>query len=148
MTGSTDRRSPDPAAFAAAIVTGDIVPLASDAVLPPGLPFSDGVRVGRLVILSGQIGVRPGTLELVPGGIAAEARQVLENLRLVLAAHGLGLTDVVRVQVMLADMAEWPTFNDVYRTVFAPPWPARSAFGANGLALGARVEIEVFAVAP
>ena len=139
---------PAPDVLAAAIGTGDVVPLASDAVLPPGLPFSDGVRVGRLVILSGQIGVRPGTLDLVPGGIAAEARQVLENLRLVLAAHGLALKDVVRVQVMLADMAEWPAFNDVYRSVFAPPWPARSAFGANGLALGARVEIEVFAVAP
>jgi len=119
--------------------------LQSGAVLPDTVPFSDGVRLGNLVILSGQIGNRPGTLELVEGGIAAEAHQVLENVRTVLAAHGLSLRDVVRVQVMLADMADWPRFNDIYREFFSPPWPARSAFGANGLALGARAEVEVFA---
>jgi reactive intermediate/imine deaminase len=138
-------------AFGAAIVeaagaAGDIEVLRSDAVLPEGLPFSDGVRVGRLVLLSGQIGVKPGTLQLVAGGLEAEARQTLDNIARVLAAHGLSLRDVVRVQVMLADMAEWPKFNDIYREFFSPPWPARSAFGASGLALGARVEIEAFAV--
>lgn len=125
----------------------DIEHLRSDAVLPDNLPFSDGVRVGNLIILSGQVGNRPGTLEIVQGGIVSEARQVLENVRAVLAAHGLALRDVVRVQVMLADMADWPGFNEIYREFFAPPWPARSAFGANGLALGARVEVEVFAAA-
>jgi 2-iminobutanoate/2-iminopropanoate deaminase len=120
--------------------------LRSNAVLPKDLPFADGVRVGDFVIFSGQLGTRPGTLELVPGGIEAEARQTLENLRLTLAEYGLSLRDVVRVQVMLADMADWPKFNDVYREFFSEPWPARSAFGAHGLALNARVEIEVFAV--
>lgn len=120
--------------------------LQSNAVLPANLPFSDGVRVGDVVMLSGQLGSKPGTLELVPGGIEAEARRTLENLRLTLAEHGLTLRDVVRVQVMLADMAEWPKFNDVYREFFSEPWPARCAFGTNGLALGARVEIEAFAV--
>ncbi len=125
----------------------EIAYLQSATVLPDNLPFSDGVRVGNLIILSGQVGNRPGTLEIVQGGIAAEARQVLENVRAVLAAHGLSLRDVVRVQVMLADMADWPGFNEIYREFFSPPWPARSAFGANGLALGARVEVEVFAAA-
>ena len=125
----------------------DIAYLKSNVVLPDTVPFSGGVRLGNLVILSGQIGNRPGTLELVEGGIAAEARQMLENVRAVLAAHGLSLRDVVRVQVMLADMTDWPRFNDIYREFFSPPWPARSAFGANGLALGARVEVEVFAAA-
>ena len=120
--------------------------LQSNAVLPRNLPFSDGVRVGDFVIFSGQLGTRPGTLDLVPGGIEPEARQTLENLRLTLAEYGLALRDVVRVQVMLADMAEWQKFNDVYREFFSEPWPARCAFGANGLALNARVEIEVFAV--
>jgi reactive intermediate/imine deaminase len=124
----------------------DIEHLQSKAVLPANLPFADGVRVGNLVLLSGQIGVTPGTLELVEGGIEAEARQTIENLRLTLAAHGLSLRDVVRIQVMLADMAEWPCFNEVYREFFSAPWPARSAFGSNGLAFGARVEIEAFAV--
>jgi reactive intermediate/imine deaminase len=125
----------------------DIEHLKSNTVLPDTVPFSDGVRLGNLVILSGQIGNKPGTLELVQGGISAEARQVLENVRAVLAAHGLTLRDVVRVQVMLADMADWPRFNDIYCEFFSPPWPARSAFGAHGLALGARVEVEVFVAA-
>ncbi len=120
--------------------------LRSNAVLPKDLPFSDGVRVGDFVIFSGQIGTTPGTLELVSGGIEAKARQTLENLRMTLAEYGLSLRDVVRVQVMLAEMADWPKFNDVYREFFSEPWPARSAFGANGLALNARVEIEAFAV--
>ena len=121
--------------------------LKSNAVLPPELPFSDGVRVGGLVILSGQIGVVPGSLKLVEGGIVSEARQTFENIRLTLQAHGLTLRDVVRVQIMLADMADWPRFNEVYREFFSEPWPARSAFGAHGLALGARVEVEAFAAA-
>ena len=120
--------------------------LRSRAVNPPGLPFPDGVRVGELVFLSGQIGIRPGTLELPPGGIEAETRQLFENLRLILQTHGLVLADVVRVQVMLADMSEWQRFNAVYLEFFPDAAPARSAFGANGLALNARVEIEVFAV--
>jgi reactive intermediate/imine deaminase len=124
----------------------DVEVLRSGAVLPGGLPFPDGVRVGNLVMMSGQIGIRPGTLDLVPGGIEPETRQTFENLRLTLAAHGLSLKDIVRVQVMLADMAEWPRFNAVYLEFFPDAAPARSAFGATGLALGARVEVEVFAV--
>jgi 2-iminobutanoate/2-iminopropanoate deaminase len=120
--------------------------LRSNAVLSKGLPFPDGVRVGDLVILSGQIGIKPGTLDLAPGGIEAEARQTFENLRLTLAAHGLLLSDIVRVQVMLADMGEWQRFNKIYLEYFPDAAPARSAFGASGLALGARVEIEAFAV--
>lgn len=124
----------------------EIEVLRSDAVLPRGLPFPDGVRVGDLLILSGQIGVKPGTLELAPGGVAGETRQVFENLKRILAAHGGSLKDIVRVQVMLADMGEWQRFNAIYLEFFPDAAPARSAFGANGLALGARVEIEVFAV--
>ena len=124
----------------------DVEVLRSNAVLPANLPFPDGVRVGNLVMLSGQIGVAPGTLTLVPGGIEGETRRTFENLRLTLQAHGMTLRDIVRVQVMLADMAEWPSFNQVYLEFFPDAAPARSAFGANGLALGARVEVEVFAV--
>lgn len=120
--------------------------LRSNAVLPANLPFPDGVRIDNFVILSGQIGVKPGTLALVDGGIESEARQTFDNLRLTLEAHGMKLSDIVRVQVMLADMSEWQTFNKVYLEFFPDAAPARSAFGANGLALGARVEIEAFAV--
>ncbi len=120
--------------------------LDSGKVLPKGeLPFSEAVRVGDMLYLSGQIGVKPGTLELVEGGMAAEAKQALANIRTTLEAHGWAMSDVVKCTVMLADMKEWPAFNEVYKTAFTPPYPARSALGANGLALGARVEVECIA---
>ena len=115
----------------------------SGRVLPATLPFPEGTAVGGVVFLSGQLGNVPGTLTLVEGGIAAEARQALENIATILRGQGLGLEKLVRCTVMLADMAEWPAFNAVYAVFFAGhPLPARSAFGCNGLALGARVEIE------
>lgn len=116
----------------------------SDA-LPPDLPFSEAVRVGNLYFLSGQLGIKPGTMALVEGGIEAEARQTMENIATVLKANGLSMNDVVKCTVMLADMSEWGTFNEVYRSFFTPPYPARSAFGANGLGLGARAEVECIA---
>lgn len=122
--------------------------LNSGKVLPANLPFSEAVRVGDVVFLSGQMGIVPGTLTLAPGGLKAETRQALENLRAILEAHGLSLEHVVRCTVMLADIAEWPAFNEVYREYFAAPYPARSAFGVSGLALGGRVELECVAEAP
>ena len=121
--------------------------LNSGRVLPASLPFSEAVRVGDTVFLSGQMGIVPGTMTLAPGGVKAETRQALENLRTILEAHGLSLKHVVRCSVMLADMADWPAFNEVYREFFEAPFPARSAFGVNGLALGGRVEIECIAEA-
>jgi 2-iminobutanoate/2-iminopropanoate deaminase len=120
--------------------------LNSGKVTPTTLPFSEAVRVGDTLYLSGQVGIRLGTLELAPGGIAGEARQTLENIRTTLETHGYTLRDVVKCTVMLADIAEWSAFNEVYRSFFAPPYPARSAFGTSGLALGARVEVECIAV--
>lgn len=110
-----------------------------------GPPFSEAVRHGDTLHLSGQIGTLPGTMKLVPGGLVPEARQTLTNIRDTLRAYGLDLGDVVKCTVMLADMQEWPAFNAVYREFFVPPFPARSAFGAAGLALGARVEVECIA---
>ena len=104
------------------------------------------MRVGNTLYLSGQIGIQPGTLNLVAGGIQAEARQTLENIKTTLETHGYAMRDVVKCTVMLADIAEWATFNEVYKTYFSPPYPARSALGANGLAMGARVEVECLAV--
>jgi reactive intermediate/imine deaminase len=120
--------------------------LNSGKVVPTTLPFSEAVRVGDTLYLSGQVGIKPGTLELAPGGIEGEARQTLDNIRTTLEAHGYALRDVVKCTVMLADIAEWAAFNEVYRSFFSPPYPARSALGANGLALGARVEVECIAV--
>jgi 2-iminobutanoate/2-iminopropanoate deaminase len=122
--------------------------LNSGRVFPPGLPLSEAARVGNLLLLSGQLGLLPGTMQLAPGGLAAETRQALDNIRTVLEAHGASLRDVVKCTVLLADVAEWAAFNEVYRTYFPePPQPARSAFGVS-LALGARVEIEAIAALP
>ena len=113
------------------------------------LPFSEAVRTGDLLFLAGQIGNVPGKLELVPGGMAAEAEQVMQNVKAVLERHGAGMGDVVKVTVFLADMKDWPAFNKVYVTYFPDgKYPARSAFGADGLALGALVEVECIAYDP
>jgi len=124
-------------------MSADIERFNSGHTLPLSLPFSEGTAVGGLVFLSGQLGNVPGTLTLVEGGIEAETRQALNNILTVLQAQGLGLANLLRCTVMLADIAEWPAFNAVYSEFFTDqPMPARSAFGCNGLALGARVEIE------
>ena len=115
------------------------------AVLPEGLPFSEAVRVGNTLYLSGQVGIVPGSLELVDGGLPAEARQTMENIAAMLEAHGYAMRDVVKCTVMLTDMSRWAEFNDIYVTYFSAPYPARSAIGATGLALGAEVEVECIA---
>jgi 2-iminobutanoate/2-iminopropanoate deaminase len=109
------------------------------------LPFSEAVRVGSTLYLSGQVGNVPGTTELVPGGIAAETRQSLDNIKAILERNGSSMDRVAKCTVFLVDIAEWPEMNEVYRTYFSNP-PARSALAASGLALGARVEIECIAV--
>ncbi len=114
------------------------------AEIPRRVPFSEAVRVGRLLYLSGQIGIDK-TGNVVPGGITAETHQAMENIRLTLEKHGSSLDRIIKVTVMLADMSEWEKMNEVYVTFFKDHLPARSAFGTSGLALGARVEIECIA---
>ena len=109
-----------------------------------GLPFSEAVRAGNLLFLSGQLGTGADD-KLVPGGIQPETRQALENIRAVLERHGSSLDRVIKCTAMLADMKEWAAMNEVYVTFFPKHLPARSAFGATGLALGARMELECIA---
>ena len=110
------------------------------------LPFSEAVRVGDMLYLSGQLGNKPdGTL---PQGIEAQARQTMDNIGAVLKRSNLDFGDVVKCTVMLDNMADWPAFNKVYVTYFPDgKFPARSAFGADGLALGALLEVECWAYA-
>jgi reactive intermediate/imine deaminase len=110
-----------------------------------GLPFSAAVRVDKLLFLSGNLGNIPGTMNLAEGGIQGETRQTLENIKANLELFGSSMDKVVKCTVFLADMSEWGAMNEVYKTYFVNP-PARSALGANGLALGARTEIECIAV--
>ena len=119
--------------------------LTSETTASMNLPFSDAVRVGHLLFLSGQIGNIPGTTDLAAGGIQGEARQTMENIRAVLEANGSSMDRVIKATVMLADIAEWPAFNEVYVTYFPGDKPARSAFAGSGLAFGARCEVEVIA---
>ena len=109
------------------------------------LPFSSAVRVDNLLFLSGMLGNQPGTSQLAEGGIQGETRQTLENIKRVVEHFGSSMDRVVKCTVFLADIAEWGAMNEVYRTYFPNP-PARSALGASGLALDARVEIECIAV--
>ena len=109
------------------------------------LPFSTAVRVDNTIYLSGNIGNLPGTLELAEGGIRGETRQVMENIKSALALADATMDDIVKCTVFIQNMDEWPAMNEVYVTYF-DKMPARSAVGANGLALGALVEIECIAV--
>ncbi len=111
------------------------------------LPFSAAVRAGKLLFLSGSIGIDPATGQLAPGGIQAETRQTLENIKASVERYGTSMDRVVKCTVFLADMAEWGAMNEAYREYFPNP-PARSALGASGLALSARVEIECIAAMP
>ena len=109
------------------------------------LPFSDAVRVGDMLYLSGKIGNIPGTRNLAEGGIAGETGQALENIKASLEKYGSSMDEVVKCTVFMADIDEWGAMNEVYITYFPVNPPARSALGASGLALNSRVEIECFA---
>lgn len=111
------------------------------------LPFSAAVRVGDTLYLSGMIGNVPGTMELAPGGIQGQTRQALENIKATLEHVGSSMDNVVKCTVFLADMSEWQAMNEIYVTFF-DKMPARSAFGANGLALDGKLEIECIATMP
>lgn len=107
------------------------------------LPFSEAVKVGDMLYLSGQIGMVDGK---VPDGIEAQTKATMDAIADVLKRNGRSMDDVVKCTVMLDDMADWPAFNKVYVTYFKPGrLPARSAFGADGLALGAKLEVECMA---
>ena len=110
-----------------------------------GLPYSDAVVVNGLVFLAGTVGTPPGTRELVPGGVVAETRQALENVKANLAAHGSSMDRVVKCTVFLADIKDFEAMNSVYRDYFPASKPARTTVGVAGLPLGARVEIDCIA---
>jgi 2-iminobutanoate/2-iminopropanoate deaminase len=109
-------------------------------------PYSQGIESGSLVFTSGQVGVDPATGKLVEGGVEAETRRTLENLRAILAAAGSRLEDVVKVTIFLADLQEFKAFNAVYAEYFPAQPPARTTVGVAALPASARVEIDAIAV--
>lgn len=140
LAGCTPRESPHAPAPAQFLNTSQS--------LERGLPFSEAVRAGEFLFIAGQIGDDPATGRPAAGGIKPEARQALEHVKTILERNGASLADVVKCTVFLTDINEWSAFNEVYREFFSEPFPARSALGASGLALGARVELECIAYQP
>ena len=114
---------------------------------PSDMPFSEAVRAGDLLFISGQVG-SDYLGNLVEGGIKAESNQVMRNIRDIVYRSGLTMNDVVKCTVFLADVAQWGDFNEIYQSFFTKPYPARSALGANGIALGAALEVECIAAYP
>jgi 2-iminobutanoate/2-iminopropanoate deaminase len=110
-------------------------------------PYSQAVRTETMVYTAGQIGLDPATREIVSGGVEAETRQVLNNLKQVLEAANSGLSYVVKTTVFLRDMADFPKMNEVYAEFFTESHPARSTVAVAALPKGAAVEIETVALA-
>lgn len=110
---------------------------------PPGmtLPFSEAVRAGDMLYLAGMVGT-DASGKLVAGGIGPETKQVMDNIGAALTKHGASFDRVVQCTVALADIKEWPAFNEAYKPYFKAHFPARMAYAASGLALGARVEVQ------
>ncbi len=108
-------------------------------------PYSQAVRTESVVYTAGQIGLDPGTMEVVSGGIEAETRQVLNNLKQVLEAASSGLNYVVKTTVFLRDMDDFPKMNAVYAS-FLTGKPARSTVEVKGLPKNVRIEIDAIAV--
>jgi reactive intermediate/imine deaminase len=119
--------------------------LDSGKVYPRNVPLAEAVRIDKTLLLSGQIGIQPGTLKLVPGGLKEETRQTMDNIKTTLEAHGYSMRDLVKCTVMLADISRWGEFNEIYKTYFTDRFPARSALGVTGLAIGAQVEVDCIA---
>ncbi|MGY6519927.1 MAG: RidA family protein [Lysobacteraceae bacterium] len=109
-------------------------------------PYSQAMRAGDTVYLSGQIPFRPDTMELVEGDIAEEARQVFANLKAVCEAAGGDLSSLVRVGIYLTDLGDFEAVNAVMAEVFAQPYPARSTIQVAALPRGARVEVDAVMV--
>jgi 2-iminobutanoate/2-iminopropanoate deaminase len=108
-------------------------------------PYSQAVRAGQLLFLSGQVALDPATGQMVDGGIAEQTRRVFENLGAVLQAGGRSFADVVRTTVFLADMNDFAAMNEVYGQYFKEPYPARATVQVARLPKDARVEIDLIA---
>jgi 2-iminobutanoate/2-iminopropanoate deaminase len=108
-------------------------------------PYSQAIRVGQLLFLSGQVALDPATGQMLDGDAAAQTRRVMQNLAAVLEAAGLSFADVARTTIYLADMADFATVNEVYGSYFSEPFPARATVQVARLPRDARVEIDAIA---
>ncbi|WP_017940595.1 MULTISPECIES: RidA family protein [unclassified Thioalkalivibrio] len=111
-------------------------------------PYSQAVRTGDTLYLSGQIPLDPATMELVGGGIEAQIRQVFANLQAVLEAAGSSTADIAKLNIFLTDLTHFPLVNEIMSEVFGEPYPARAAIGVAALPKGAQVEMDAIAFCP
>jgi len=111
-------------------------------------PYSQGVRVGDLVFLSGQIPLDPTTMSVVEGDIRQQAEQVMKNMAAVAAAAGGSLDDSVKLTIFLTDLSDFTVVNEVMAEYFQPPFPARSTVQVAGLPRGVAIEIEAILSLP
>jgi len=109
-------------------------------------PYSQALLVGNTLYISGQLGIDPATGKLVDGGTAAQTKQALKNIMAILMEVNMSMHNIAQVQVFLADIADFAAVNEVYKTFFAEPYPARAAIQAAALPAGGSVEISVTAV--
>ncbi len=149
---SCEPPSPPPDAVAASAVGTAQEGPRREVIRPEGVPglrfFSPAIRTGDLIFLSGAVGAKPGTLELVEGGTGPETTMALTHLQTVLQAAGADMGDVVKCTVFIADIDDFTEMNEAYAAFFPEDPPARSTVAVSGLAIGASVEIECIAVAP
>ncbi|WP_018138636.1 MULTISPECIES: RidA family protein [Thioalkalivibrio] len=111
-------------------------------------PYSQAVRAGDTLYLSGQIPLDPATMELVDGGIEDQIRRVFDNLKAVLEAAGADFSDIAKLNIFLIDLTHFPLVNKIMSEVFAEPYPARAAIGVAALPKGAQVEMDAIAWCP
>jgi 2-iminobutanoate/2-iminopropanoate deaminase len=109
-------------------------------------PYSQALLAGNTLYISGQLGINPATGTLAGGGTAAQARQAMENIMAILMDQNMSLHNVVQVQVFLTDIGDFKAVNEVYKTFFTEPYPARAAFQVAALPASAKIEILATAV--
>lgn len=114
----------------------------------PIAPYSQGIKVNGFLFVSGQIGLNPTTRKLVEGGTEAEAQQIMENIRAILAAGGAKMEDIVSTTIYLKNIDDFQKMNEIYGKYFTGNFPTRSTVGVNSLAGGANIEITVTALLP
>ena len=111
-------------------------------------PYSQAIRAGNTLYMSGQIPLDPKSMQVVDGGIEPQTHQVFRNLRAVAAAAGATLNDIVKLTILMADIAEFAKVNDIMATYFDAPYPARATYQVAALPRGARIEVEATLVLP
>jgi 2-iminobutanoate/2-iminopropanoate deaminase len=121
------------------------VPISTESAPKALGPYTQAIRAGQWLFVSGQVPIDPSTGELVQGGIADQTRRAFENVGAILEAGGASFQQVVRATVYLADLTDFPAMNEVYATFFTPPQPARSTIQAARLPRDARIEVDVIA---